>query len=400
MKQTLTPQTLMALMSQLTPKDDKDAKRDSPYLSLYQSTHRQHPDNVQDPIRFKNLVKTFESSLSSTKNLYPEALRVELLKPFMDIAEDDDFWRHTLDGIVVLSTKGESHVFHLQRPVPDFAVVADNWHIKPLLRAQQTADKFQVLCLTREWVRLYEGNRNVLDEVDLTEGVPRTITDALGEELSDPYQKVSSYGMGGAGGHGGDMRHGHGGKKDELDIDIDRFFRAIDCSVSEHYSRLSELPLILVTLPEYQGIFRKLSHNNFLLSEGVSIDPGALNIDQLRQKVWAVMEPAHHEKVSKLADEFRNASSKGLGSDQLDETLEAALSGRIRTLLVDADSHVPGRLNMDNRKIIRADNFSDPEVGDVLDDLAELVLKNGGETMVVPREHMPTQNGHAAIYRY
>lgn len=34
-----------------------------PCLSLYHPTHRQHPENVQDPIRFRNLVKTMEEPL-------------------------------------------------------------------------------------------------------------------------------------------------------------------------------------------------------------------------------------------------------------------------------------------------------------------------------------------------
>ncbi|MEO7938991.1 MAG: hypothetical protein ABIR55_10230 [Burkholderiaceae bacterium] len=34
-----------------------------PCLSLYQPTHRRHPDNRQDPIRFRHLVKTLETSL-------------------------------------------------------------------------------------------------------------------------------------------------------------------------------------------------------------------------------------------------------------------------------------------------------------------------------------------------
>jgi hypothetical protein len=35
----------------------------SPCLSLYQPTHRHHPENAQDPIRFRNLVKELETSL-------------------------------------------------------------------------------------------------------------------------------------------------------------------------------------------------------------------------------------------------------------------------------------------------------------------------------------------------
>jgi hypothetical protein len=41
------------------------------------------------------------------------------------------------------------------------------------------------------------------------------------------------------------MHHGHGGKKDEADIDAERFFRAIDRAVLEHHSRPSGLPLML-----------------------------------------------------------------------------------------------------------------------------------------------------------
>jgi len=34
-----------------------------PFLSLYQPTHRCHPENRQDPIRFGNLVRELEAAL-------------------------------------------------------------------------------------------------------------------------------------------------------------------------------------------------------------------------------------------------------------------------------------------------------------------------------------------------
>src|SRR6185312_11772059 len=36
---------------------------DPPCLSLYQPTHRHYPDNSQDPIRYRNLIKSMEESL-------------------------------------------------------------------------------------------------------------------------------------------------------------------------------------------------------------------------------------------------------------------------------------------------------------------------------------------------
>ena len=38
--------------------------RPAPCLSVYQPTHRRHPENKQDPIRFRNLLKELEASLS------------------------------------------------------------------------------------------------------------------------------------------------------------------------------------------------------------------------------------------------------------------------------------------------------------------------------------------------
>jgi hypothetical protein len=39
-------------------------------------------------------------------------------------------------------------------------------------------------------------------------------------------------------------------------------------------------------------------------------------------------------------------------------------------------------------------------VDDFLDDVGELVLKNGGQIVIVPADRMPTQTGIAAIYRF
>jgi hypothetical protein len=36
----------------------------------------------------------------------------------------------------------------------------------------------------------------------------------------------------------------------------------------------------------------------------------------------------------------------------------------------------------------------------MLDDLGELVIKKGGQIVIVPTERMPTRTGIAAIYRY
>jgi hypothetical protein len=143
----------------------------------------------------------------------------------------------------------------------------------------QSVERHQVLGLSFQKIRFFERNRNVLDEVALAEGVPRTIAEARGDELTEPDLTVVSYG--GVGGAHTPRHHGHGGKKDEVDIDADRLFRAIDRSVLEHHSRPSGQSLMLAALPEHHHQFHQVSHNPFLMAEGLTSNPDVLSIDEL-----------------------------------------------------------------------------------------------------------------------
>lgn len=373
--------------------------REPPCLSLYLPTGRHRPDNQQDPIRFRNLVRVLEQSLdelSSKRDLQA------LLLGFHELAEDAEFWNHSLDGLAVLGAADVFRVYRLQRPMPELAIVADSFHVKPLLRILQSADRYQILSLSGFEIRLFEGNRDALAEVELARGVPRTLTQALGDELTDSHQTVASYGGsagGGRGGGGTPMRHGHGGRKDEVDIDANRFFRAVDRAILEHHSRPSGLPLLLAALPEHQSRFRAISRNPSLLVDGLDGSPDGLPIDTLRERAWQALEPHYLARLAGLVEAFGVARSRKLGSDDVREVARCAVGGRVATLLVDADGRIPGRLNRTSGAIEIAD-LHHPDVDDLLDDLAEVVLSAGGEVVVVPADRMPTPTGLAAIYRY
>jgi hypothetical protein len=84
--------------------------QEPPCISIYQPTHRHHPDNQQDLIRFKNLIRAVEESLRQRHR--GRAVR-PLLEPLQRLAEDGAFWNHTLDGLAVLTG---SNVFRLPTP--------------------------------------------------------------------------------------------------------------------------------------------------------------------------------------------------------------------------------------------------------------------------------------------
>ena len=366
-----------------------------PCVSIYLPTHRHHPDNEQDPIRYRNLVREAKERLEEAFDGPESRAIVEALERHGD---DRAFWNHRTEGLAVLASPERFAVVELQRPVRERVVVSDSFHVKPLVRALQSADRFTLLGVSRQAARVFEGNRYALDELDLPD-VPLTLEEALGEETTDPHLTVASYGMKGAGAGEQAMHHGHGGRDAALEGDRERFFRHVDRAVTEHVSRPSGLPLLLVALGEHHTPFREVSHNPYLLEAGVDANPEALDLEELRRKAWEALEPFYLGRLAELTDRFGSARARDLGSDDVEAIAVAAAQGRVDVLMVEADRTVAGRVGAASGAV-EPGSASRTDAGDVLDDIAEAALRTGAEVVVVPAERMPSESGVAAIYRY
>ncbi len=368
--------------------------KEAPCISLFMPTHRSRPDNIQDPIRYKNLVKQVKASLLKK---YPASEIHKLLEPLEALAADTEFWNNSSNGLGVLRSTGLFKVVHLQIPVEELVIVADSFHTKPLRHFLQSADRYQVLAITMDAVRFFEGNRHALFEVELSDDFPKTITDALGEELTGKHLTVASFG--GVGGTSGNMHHGHGGKKDQVDDDTKRFFRIVAGAVYDRYSKPSGLPLLLAALPGHHYHFNMVNKNPFVLPNGIQINPQSVSIEKLAELSWEVMQPVYLEKLETLAGKFNQAKSDGLGCDIIEEVVEAAAAGRVDTLFIEEHRIIAKRLrNTDGT--YKVTDLTQPKLDDLLDDIGELVSKKGGNIIILPKEIMPVQTGLAAILRY
>ncbi|TNJ38688.1 hypothetical protein FGF66_07475 [Chlorobaculum thiosulfatiphilum] len=382
------------MMNRVTPIPEELLRvQTSPCISIYMQTSRCYPENAQDPLRFKNLVSKAESDALKSVGKRVIAPLIERLRM---LQEEKDFWNHTLEGLAIFVSPDYFKVFKLQQAVNEQAYVSDVFFIKPLIRIYQMNERFQVLALTKTEVHLFEGNRYRLDEIEMDREVPKTMIEALGTEITPPHMTIASYG---GVAQGSFMRHGHSSRKDEEELDEERFFRAVDHAITERHSKPSGLPLILAALPQHQSVFRSVSRNPHLLEDGIAGDPRLLETDALRELAWKVLEPQWQRKIDGLLARFEEALSKALGSDNPFYITEAALAGNVSVLLLDQQRIYPGGIDAAAGDI----SFSKMTPGnehDVLEDLAITVLGKGGEVLVLPPERMPTVSGVAAIFRH
>jgi hypothetical protein len=371
------------------------AAEQAPCLSLYMSTDNSLPENLKNPIRFKNLMGQMELSLLQK---YSANEVTAFLEPLDDFAKNDSVWDDTKDGLAVFSANGLFKVVVLHHSVDELAIVADSFHTKPLRQYLQSVDQFHLLALTLHDIKLFEGNRHSLTEVELSAETPKTITEALGDELTEKHSTVDSYG--GIGADSSAMHHGHGGKKDETEKDAERFFRVVASTISEHYSKPTGWPLILAALPEHHHLFQKVNKNPLLLPNSIAINPSSVSPNQLAKMAWEIMEPEYNLKLDSLVERFGQARANGKGSDDYKEVAVAAVEGRVDTLLVEADRIIAVRITNLVTGNTQKKDLSNPKVDDLLDDMGELVVKMGGQVMVLPTEKMPSETGLAAIFRY
>jgi len=85
--------------------------------------------------------------------------------------------------------------------------------------------------------------------------------------------------------------------------------------------------------------------------------------------------------------------------DQMVQAATAAAEGRVDTLFVESGRILPGIVDA-TTGAITFDSNDETDVDDILDDVAEMVLRAKGRVLVLDAEHMPAGTGLAAILRY
>jgi hypothetical protein len=386
-----------ATVTQLTPGVIHELLEFSgrPCVSLYMPTHRMTPHARENPIRFKNLMRRVREAMTQ-QALNKAALA--LAEQIESAAAEHDFWRQQKDALAIFCAPSFHRVVQLQRPVREHVVVSDSFLVKPLIRQFQMADRFQVLCVTQRNVELYEGNQYALDQVALR-NVPRSVAEAVaaefaGQRLARPMPSGADEAI-----QRDDTHPGSNARHDlEDDMQLERFFRIVDRAVWENHARDAGLPMILCAVSHYHPIFQRITSNQNLLPNGIGLNPDSLTPERLREEAWKLIEPFYAHRVAELKDRYHAAKARQLGSNEPDEVAQAAVSGRVDTVLIEADRHIDGRIDRITGSVERPTSKASEE--DLLDDLAETVLRADGAVLIVPPEQMPTDTGVAAIYRY
>ena len=255
-------------------------------VSVYLPTHSSGKETTQDPIRLKNLLNDARVELET---LGMGRRDVDRLLSGADALRDDvEFWTTMELGLAVFITPDRTRTYRLPQPAVELAVVAEHFHLKPLLSSVTTDDEFHLLAVSQNQVRLLHGNRFTATELPLGE-IPASLDEALA--LDDRESQLQSHGGGRTeGGAVIAVFHGQGAGKDIDKSDLERFLTAVDQGFREAVGS-STAPLVLAGAESLVGHYRKHSGYPHIVDGDIRGNPERMSTDELHKQAWPLVEP-------------------------------------------------------------------------------------------------------------
>ncbi|MBV8885704.1 MAG: hypothetical protein JO235_17140 [Chroococcidiopsidaceae cyanobacterium CP_BM_RX_35] len=375
-------------------------KPQSPCVSIYMPMQKAGPETRQNPIRFKNLIRAAEERLDAIGVFHQEAM--EWLSSAHQL-DSIDFWEHQDLGLVIFVSKAVFRYYRLPVEFQELVVVTNHFHLKPLLPLFTKDEKFYILALSQKDVKLLEGTRYGVKELEL-ENVPKTMDEALQyDETAQEGQFRISTSRGGTANSAvqAGTFHGQGSPdRDDIKQDLLQFFHAIDAGLHEKLRRQTA-PLVLAGVEYLFPIYQEANTYQHLVEEGITGNPENLKPEELHGQAWQIVKPLFQKNQDETIERYQElaGADTGKASQELEEIVSAAFFQRVDSLLVAGGQQYWGRFDPDTMKV---DLHQEPEPDDedLLDFAAIHTLLNGGAVYVVEPEKVPAAAPAAAIFRY
>lgn len=350
------------------------ANSEGPWVSILLPTHRTGREVMAARSQFQNLVKLAEPELEGHE------AADEVLAPLRELPENRDFWLNQSDGLAVYSAPGVFRTFRLPMALPDEASVGEHPRLAPLASIlSAVGGSFDLLALSGNSVRLFEGTRASIGELAFDEDTPTAADEVPTDRDHQTHLQSSPQSRGGDAAN----FHGHGGDSDAAAVDLERFFRHVAAGVDEVLGKGTERPLILAGVAEHGATFRSISSRRNIVEQMVTGNPEHLSAQDLHEKAWPIAEEVLRADDAELTDRYNQLVGTGKASDDVAYIATAAAEGRVETLLLHPEpTAADGQANL---------------VVDEVDALIVHTLRNSGSLAISEEQDAPAVR---AIFRY
>lgn len=341
-------------------------QKDVPAVTIMLPTHRTHPDNLQDEIQLKNLIKTAEEQLYEKyekRTVWPILEHLQAIES--DINRD-----YNLDALIIYATPTFAKLVKLATEVTARVVIGDSFDVRPVYKAMQQVEHYYIISISMQKIRLLEAFNNKLVQEFSNKDFPFENTQYY---TSDPIRK------------------GQGNVEDKY---LMEYFNVADKRFKTYYYN-NPLPVVLA------GDSWNLSHYPYQMDikdivmgtlEGSydHTDPG-----ELVRMVYPVVSQVIKDRQSAYLHQIEAGQRAQRVMDDLNDIYRAATGGNAESLYLERDFFQPGRIKDGLISVSQ-----EKDAPDVVLDLVDAVAKSGGNVVFMDPGTLSIYNGVALVTRY
>jgi hypothetical protein len=368
-------------------------RQDGTAVSIYLPTHLA-PAARQDAIRLKNLLVRAEDELEARGKRRPESK--EFLAAAVALSDDAEFWKGLSQGLAIFVSSKLFCAYRLPWAFQESLTVQRRLQIKPLLPVADRGERFFLLALSQNHVRLYDVTRSGIGEV-VVKGLPESKRQALNYVSADRGQQVHE-GMRGNLGKQAGIYHGQGGIKDTAKEDLTQYFQSINRAL-DPLLRKGTAPLLLAGVDYLLPIFRQTCSYPSLLERHLAGNCDLLTGEQLHERSWEIMRTYFDRPRREAMERLRALLGTGRASADVAEVAGASMSGKIEVLFVDVGQEQFGMFDASLGRGVTCDRSRDGSE-DLLNLAAAESLLRGGTVFAAKPDELPNSGHVGAIFRY
>ncbi len=349
-------------------------------VSIYIPTERSG-ENKKAQIRFKNKILQVRDALSDFG--MPGKHIPDFIEPLEMLLNDSGVWRHMSDGLAVFLSPGKFAYSSFPIRFQDHATVNKHFYLLPLMPLFNGDGRFFLLALSLNAVSLFEGTRDHIAEIEIQHLVPQRMEDTIGTDYEPKSLQFRSGQT--AGGQG--LYHGQGRGKDFKKEEIEKHLRAVDKNLMDVIND-NDVPLIVACVDYIFPIYRKVNSYPGLFHKNIPGNPEETHMQDLHPKAWALVEDLFRKHRTEAARQFHFLAGKERTVTHIADIAEAAVNGRIDTLLIEKGLQIRGIAdNMESGVLVQKENTKNNYC--LVDFAAKNSFLNGAKVFLLDKEEMP-----------
>lgn len=290
--------------------------------------------------------------------------RNKFLEPLRALTKDVRILKQMKGNIGVFRNQEIFRVLNVPVDVERTCQVATTFHIKPLIRWLQTDQEFLLLGLESEAAHLYSGSKDSLKLIDSVL-FPRLANahDNNGDYLSLKVARQNK------------------GKDTEIFKWLNNWITQLTVNSQPKLFLSGEKYLVggLCSYMKYKNVIQTPISNYFSKAK----------VYEHAAEIRKILKEESRALVDKALMEFRFAEESNRSRKNIFQISKAVVQGRVKKLIVTDELSIFGKIDRKSGGLAIHPFDLDHEDDDVLDDLAQMVLSQGGEVVVASRSEIP-----------